>query len=154
MAALQVVGGGRMGEALVGGLLKAGGHSLDSLSIVEPVAARRAELETIFPGVDVTDAPAAAEGTVIAVKPGDVPAACRAVAEAGLRARAVDRRRRHARHPRGAPRRRHPGRAGHAEHARARRARRLGHRGRHRTPATTTSTGPSASSPPSASSSG
>ena len=44
-----------MGEALVGGLLKAGGHSLDSLSIVEPVAARRAELETIFPGVDVTD---------------------------------------------------------------------------------------------------
>ena len=40
-------------------------------------------LETIFPGVDVTDTPVPAEGTVIAVKPGDVPAACRAVAAAG-----------------------------------------------------------------------
>jgi pyrroline-5-carboxylate reductase len=83
MAALQVVGGGRMGEALVGGLLKAGGHSLNSLAIVEPVAARRAELEAIFPGVDIAAAPAEAAGTVLAVKPGDVPAACRAVAEAG-----------------------------------------------------------------------
>jgi pyrroline-5-carboxylate reductase len=72
-----------MGEALVGGLLKAGGHSLNSLSIVEPVAARRTQLETIFPGVDIMAQPAAAEGTVIAVKPVDVPAACRAVAEAG-----------------------------------------------------------------------
>jgi pyrroline-5-carboxylate reductase len=83
MAALQVVGGGRMGEALVGGLLKAGGHSLSSLTIVEPLAARRAELETTFPGVDVVGAPVASEGTVVAVKPNDVPAACRAVAEAG-----------------------------------------------------------------------
>jgi pyrroline-5-carboxylate reductase len=83
MAVLQVVGGGRMGEALVGGLLKAGGHSLNSLSIVEPVAARRAELETTFPGVDVTAVPGKADGTVVAVKPGDVPAACRAIAAAG-----------------------------------------------------------------------
>ncbi|MFL6207138.1 MAG: pyrroline-5-carboxylate reductase [Acidimicrobiales bacterium] len=83
MAALQVVGGGRMGEALVGGLLKAGGHSLSSLVIVEPVAGRRAELETTFPGVDVVDAPTASDGTVLAVKPNDVPAACRAVAQAG-----------------------------------------------------------------------
>jgi pyrroline-5-carboxylate reductase len=83
MAALQVVGGGRMGEALVGGLLKAGGHSLNSLTIVEPLAARRAELEMTFPGVDVVDGPVETEGTVVAVKPNDVPAACRAVAEAG-----------------------------------------------------------------------
>jgi pyrroline-5-carboxylate reductase len=83
MAALQVVGGGRMGEALVGGLLKAGGHSLSSLAIVEPLAVRRSELEAAFPGVDVLDAPSEADGTVIAVKPQDVPAACRAVAGAG-----------------------------------------------------------------------
>ena len=83
MARLQVVGGGRMGEALVGGLLTAGGQSLDGIVIVEPVAGRRAELEATFPGVDVSDAPVAAEGTVIAVKPGDVPGACRAVGAAG-----------------------------------------------------------------------
>ncbi len=72
-----------MGEALVGGLLRAGGYSLDSLRVVEPVRDRRAELESAFPGIEVTDAPATAEGTVIAVKPADVPAACRAAAEEG-----------------------------------------------------------------------
>ena len=72
-----------MGEALVGGLLEAGEQSLGDLAIVEPIAARRAELERIFPEVRVTDAPGAADGTVIAVKPGDVPGACRAVAAAG-----------------------------------------------------------------------
>ncbi len=83
MAALQIVGGGRMGEALVGGLLRAGGYSLDSLRIVEPVAARRKELEATFPGIEVTDGSDAAEGTVLAVKPADVPGACRAAADAG-----------------------------------------------------------------------
>ncbi len=83
MAALQVVGGGRMGEALVGGLLRAGGYSLDSLRVVEPIAERRKQLDAAFPGIDVTDVPGEADGTVIAVKPGDVPAACRAGAAAG-----------------------------------------------------------------------
>ena len=72
-----------MGEALVGGLLAAGGHSLDSLRIVEPVAARRTELQGTFPGIDITAEPGEAEGTVIAVKPVDVPAACRSAADAG-----------------------------------------------------------------------
>jgi pyrroline-5-carboxylate reductase len=53
------------------------------VTIVEPVAARRKQLEGIFPGVELRDEPVAAEGTVIAVKPGDVPAACRAAAQAG-----------------------------------------------------------------------
>ena len=83
MTALQVIGGGRMGEALVGGLLRAGGYSLDSLRIVEAVADRRKALEATFPGIEVSDAPDAADGTVIAVKPGDVPAACRTAAEVG-----------------------------------------------------------------------
>ena len=83
MAGLQIVGGGRMGEALVGGLLKGGGHRIDAFTIVEPVAARQSELASTFPGIDVRDTPTRADGTVIAVKPGDVPAAGRAVAEAG-----------------------------------------------------------------------
>ena len=33
MGMLQVIGGGRMGEALVGGLLKAGGHRLDGIRV-------------------------------------------------------------------------------------------------------------------------
>ena len=72
-----------MGEALVGGLLRAGGYSLDSLRVVEPVAERRKQLEAAFPGIDVTDAPGEADGTVIAVKPGDVPAACTDASAAG-----------------------------------------------------------------------
>jgi pyrroline-5-carboxylate reductase len=83
MVALQVIGAGRMGEALVGGLLRAGGWRLDQLRVVEALPARLAELRERFPIVDITDEPGEADGTVIAVKPGDVPAACRAAAAAG-----------------------------------------------------------------------
>lgn len=83
MVLLQVVGGGRMGEALVGGLLDAGDLQPGGVRIVEAVPARRDQLARRFSGVEVTDAPGPAEGTVIAVKPGDVPDACRAVAEHG-----------------------------------------------------------------------
>jgi pyrroline-5-carboxylate reductase len=74
MTALVIVGGGRMGEALLGGLLAAGWAPSD-LAVVEPVEARRDELATSFPGVAVSGTPVEAEGAVIAVKPGDVPAA-------------------------------------------------------------------------------
>jgi pyrroline-5-carboxylate reductase len=83
MAALQVIGGGRMGEALVGGLLQAGTIPAGDLRVVEPVAARRKELGRLLKGVEVTAKAGPADGTVIAVKPGDVPAACRAAAAAG-----------------------------------------------------------------------
>jgi pyrroline-5-carboxylate reductase len=83
MVALQVVGGGRMGEALLAGLLQAGGWRLGDLRVVEPVAARRSELEGLFPGVEIGAEPETADGNVIAVKPADVPGACRAIAGAG-----------------------------------------------------------------------
>jgi pyrroline-5-carboxylate reductase len=70
MVMLQVIGGGRMGEALVGGLLKAGGHRLDGIRIVEPDAARRAALGAAFPGVDVVHDPAPSDDNIVAVKPG------------------------------------------------------------------------------------
>ena len=76
MTALVVVGGGRMGEALVGGLLAAGWAAGD-LAVVEPVEGRRAELAKLFPGVTVSADPGAADAAVIAVKPGDVDAAVR-----------------------------------------------------------------------------
>jgi pyrroline-5-carboxylate reductase len=75
---LTIVGGGRMGEALLGGLL-ASGHEASSIAVVEPVAARRDELAQRFADVTVSPEPVPAEGTVVAVKPADVPAACRAL---------------------------------------------------------------------------
>jgi len=72
-----------MGEALTAGLLAAGWASAPELVVVEPVAARRTELSERYPGLVLTGEPPAGEGAVIAVKPADVEAACRAVASAG-----------------------------------------------------------------------
>jgi pyrroline-5-carboxylate reductase len=82
MAVLQVVGGGRMGEALVGGLLRAGWAGADLL-VVEKDPQRVEALHVALPEVAVVGEPMRSAGTVLAVKPGDVPAACGAVAEAG-----------------------------------------------------------------------
>jgi pyrroline-5-carboxylate reductase len=82
---LELIGGGRMGEALLGGLLAAGWAEAGELAVVEKVEARRKELADRFPGVQVVDTPVEADGAVVAVKPADVAAACRAAAGAGLR---------------------------------------------------------------------
>lgn len=79
---LLVVGGGRMGEALLGGLLAAGRPG-DELVVAEVSPSRREELAAAHPGVSVVDAVVPAEGAVLAVKPGDVAEAARAVADAG-----------------------------------------------------------------------
>lgn len=82
MADLVIVGGGRMGEALLGGLVGAG-RPPSSLAVVEALAPRRAELAAAHPGVEVSADPVPATGAVIAVKPADVPTAVRAAVEAG-----------------------------------------------------------------------
>jgi pyrroline-5-carboxylate reductase len=76
---LLIVGGGRMGEALVGGLLAAGWASPDELGVTEPVADRRAELSARYAGVRVLDEVVEADGAVIAVKPAEVASACATV---------------------------------------------------------------------------
>ncbi|WP_433783914.1 pyrroline-5-carboxylate reductase [Actinomycetospora sp. CA-101289] len=80
MTTVAVLGGGKIGEALLGGLVAAG-HDAGTLLVVEPVAARAEEL-TARHGVGVVDAPEAARRSdvlVIAVKPADVPGALDAV---------------------------------------------------------------------------
>ena len=79
---LVIVGGGNMGAALLGGMIAAGSHA-ETLAVVEPIEARRAELARRFPGVtiDATVPPCAA--AVIAVKPPDVPAAVASAVAAG-----------------------------------------------------------------------
>ena len=79
---LLIVGGGRMGEALLGGLLAAG-RAPGELAVAEVSAARRDELEAAHYGVRVVAAPVPAAAAVLAVKPGDVEAAASAVSEAG-----------------------------------------------------------------------
>jgi pyrroline-5-carboxylate reductase len=85
MTKLTLVGGGKMGEALLTGLIGAGWAPAEELAVVEPVELRRKELAERFPGVSVTEHIAATEGAVVAVKPADVEAACRSVGAAGAR---------------------------------------------------------------------
>lgn len=81
---LAIVGGGQMGEALVGGLLDAGWAQAGELLVVEVIAARRDYLEGKY-GVAVT-AKAADAGVapvvLLAVKPQDIDSAVDAIAGA------------------------------------------------------------------------
>jgi pyrroline-5-carboxylate reductase len=75
-----------MGAALVSGLLSAGWAEAGQVLVVEPVAARREELMAAHLGLGVAAELGGdgAEGAVVAVKPGDVEAACRSLAFTGV----------------------------------------------------------------------
>jgi pyrroline-5-carboxylate reductase len=82
---LQFLGGGRMAEALIGGLWAAGGPpGGGTVGVVEIDPARRRHLEDRFDGLEVLAAPAACEGLVVATKPGDAVSALQSATEAGL----------------------------------------------------------------------
>jgi pyrroline-5-carboxylate reductase len=81
---LVIVGGGRMGEALLGGLLAAG-RAAAELAVAEVSPARRDELSSAYPDVAIVAEPVPAAGAVLVVKPGDVAQAARAAADAGAR---------------------------------------------------------------------
>ncbi len=66
---LQLIGGGKMGQALAGGLLSSGWLEPAELTIVEVVAELRGVLETQFPGVTIGEHPLADVDTILAVKP-------------------------------------------------------------------------------------
>lgn len=72
-----------MGAALASGLLASGWASAAELAVVEPAPGRRRELAESLPGVAVGESAPAAEGAVLAVKPADAEAACRALAGGG-----------------------------------------------------------------------
>ena len=80
---LQLVGGGRMGEALLTGLLASGWADAADVAVVEKLADRRSALTSRFPGVVILDSPEKADGAVVAVKPDDVEPVCASVAAAG-----------------------------------------------------------------------
>ena len=64
-----MVGGGKMGSALVGGLLAAGWATVDELVVSEVDAAQRARLEEAHPGLQVVGGPVEATDVLLAVKP-------------------------------------------------------------------------------------
>ena len=78
--ALQIVGGGKMGEALLAGLLAQDADR--RLRVVEIDAGRAEQLHRAHPSIEVADTPAAAEGTLLAVKPQHVADVARAVVAA------------------------------------------------------------------------
>src|SRR4029453_16702837 len=75
MAKLQVIGGGKMGEALLAGLRRGGGATAGELRAVEKLPDRAAQLRAAFPGMTVAGDPDVAHGHVLAVKPGGVETA-------------------------------------------------------------------------------
>lgn len=94
-ARLVVVGGGKMGEALVAGLLAAEWAAPEDIVIVEVMEGRRQELLGAHGvagrhrGLTVVGLPSEAareaDGAVVAVKPADVEAACQTLAVAEVR---------------------------------------------------------------------
>ncbi len=124
---LLIVGGGKMGGALLGGLLRSGWAELADVAVVEPVADRRDELAESFPGLRVLDAPEAGvlgeegerlAGAVLAVKPDVAEGACRALGCRGSEPGALHCGRRAQRAARGGARWRARSGAGDAEHPR------------------------------------
>jgi pyrroline-5-carboxylate reductase len=91
VAKLLVVGGGKMGEALVSGLMRAGWATPGEVVVTEVSAARRAQLMAAdglggrYAGLEIRAGElSAAEGAVVAVKPPDVEGVCRGLATAGV----------------------------------------------------------------------
>ena len=86
---LVVVGGGKMGEALLTGLIRRHWAPADQLGLVEPVTERRAALAIEHEGLVVLEAlePGALApggGAILAVKPDVAEGACRALGAAGV----------------------------------------------------------------------
>jgi pyrroline-5-carboxylate reductase len=84
-APLQFLGGGRMADALLGGLLASGRVRVDDVVIVEIDPARRDQLAADRPGVRVVAEPVRAVDVIVATKPADVTHALVDAADAGLR---------------------------------------------------------------------
>ncbi len=80
---LVIVGGGNMGAALLGGMLRSGAVTTDEVAVVEVFPARRDVLVSEYPEVVVADTIPACTSAVLAVKPPDIAAVAAAAAAAG-----------------------------------------------------------------------
>lgn len=69
VAKLQIVGGGKMGQALLSGLVAAGWAEPSELHVADVMPETRAAVESANPGVSVSDTALAGVDTLLAVKP-------------------------------------------------------------------------------------
>jgi pyrroline-5-carboxylate reductase len=81
---LLVVGGGKMGSALLTGLLSGGWATADDVAVSDPDPAQRQRLSGLHPGVEVVDAPITADGALLAVKPDVAESALRTLSAVGI----------------------------------------------------------------------
>lgn len=79
-----MIGGGKMAEALLGGMIDRGWAQAGELHVVEPFEARRTELAAALPGISIGEEPVAGVDAVIAVKPDVVPATLPVLAAANV----------------------------------------------------------------------
>ena len=84
MTKLQMIGGGKMAEALLGGLVERGWASPEELHVVEPAEERHRVLKAAYPGISVDNVPVARVDAVIAVKPNIVELVLPVLREAGV----------------------------------------------------------------------
>lgn len=73
---LSIVGGGKMGEALLAGLLSADWASSEDISVVEPDEARREELQGKFKEVECSATLTISDNYLLAVKPQLISTVC------------------------------------------------------------------------------
>jgi len=90
---LIIAGGGKMGGALLGGLLRSAWADADEIAVIEPNEARREELSAAYPDLAVFNAPEESmlsdsddrmTGAVLAVKPDAAEGACRVLGAVGV----------------------------------------------------------------------
>lgn len=79
---LQFIGGGKMAEALLGGMIAKGWAPAAEIHVVEPVRERRMMLANAHPGLSVGDGPVPDVDAVLAVKPQIAPDVFPVLAEA------------------------------------------------------------------------
>ena len=79
---LQMIGGGKVAEALLGGLVDCGWAPAEELHVVEPAPQRRALLKAVHPSISIGTEPVARTDAVIAVKPDVVAAVLPGLAKA------------------------------------------------------------------------
>lgn len=70
---LQFIGGGKMAEALLGGMIATGWAAAEEIHVVEPSAERQTILSDAHPSLSIGDAPVAGVDAVLAVKPQIAP---------------------------------------------------------------------------------
>ncbi|HJP16156.1 MAG TPA: pyrroline-5-carboxylate reductase [Acidimicrobiales bacterium] len=82
---LQVIGGGKMGEALLGGLISTGWALPEAMHIVEPDSERREYLQSNLQGVSLGTEPLEGIDALIAVKPHIVSEVCLALCDSSVK---------------------------------------------------------------------